>query len=50
MIGEKGKNKEVDGLPSLKTLKLGGLMNVSDNLHNVFKKCPLLSFLEANNL
>jgi F-box/leucine-rich repeat protein 2/20 len=31
-------------------LKLGGLVNISDQLHNIFKKCPLLEVLEANNL
>lgn len=32
------------------TLKLGGLFNISDQLHNIFKKCPSITFLEANNL
>jgi hypothetical protein len=42
MVGEKGKNKQPDGLASLKILKLGGLIHVSDQLHNIFKKCPCL--------
>lgn len=34
----------------MRVLKLGGLLGISDQLHNVFKKCPVLSFIEANNL
>lgn len=37
-------------MPNLKRLKIGGLVNISDHLHHVFKKCPMLEFLEANNL
>lgn len=44
------KPKQPDGFANLKTLKVGGLANISDQLHNIFKKCPMLSFLEANNL
>lgn len=50
MNGEKGKMKENEGFVNLRVLKLGGLMNISDKLHTVFKKCPNLGFLEANNL
>ena len=50
MTGEKGKPKQPEGFTNLKTLKIGGLFNISDQLHNVFKKCPNISFLEANNL
>jgi hypothetical protein len=42
MIGEKGKNKQPEGLPNLKILKIGGLNHVSDQLHHLFKKCPLI--------
>jgi len=42
MIGEKGKNKQPEGLPNLRVLKLGGLSMVSDQLHHIFKKCPVI--------
>ena len=50
IYGEKGKGKQPEGFASLKTLKVGGLINVSDQLHQIVKRCPLLSFIEANNL
>lgn len=34
----------------MRVLKLGGLTLVSDQLHQIFKKCPVIEFLEANNL
>lgn len=45
MNGEKGKGKQPEGFTNLTTLKLGGLPNISDQLHNIFKKCPMLNFL-----
>jgi hypothetical protein len=52
-IGDDGitnlKGKQGEGLPNLRTLKVGSL-NLSDSLHHVFKRCPNISFLEANNL
>jgi hypothetical protein len=42
MIGEKGKGKQPEALPNLRVLKLGGLNHVSDQLHQIFKKCPLI--------
>ena len=50
IYGEKGKGKQPEGFANLKTLKVGGLINVSDQLHQIVKRCPLLSFIEANNL
>ena len=50
IYGEKGKGKQPEGFPNLKTLKVGGLVNVSDQLHQIVKRCPLLSFIEANHL
>lgn len=50
IIGQKTKVKAQEGLPHLRVLKLGGLTLVSDQLHQLFKKCPLIEFLEANNL
>lgn len=50
MVGQKGKAKQPEGLPNLRVLKLGGLANISDQLHQIFKKCPVIEFLQANNL
>ena len=50
IYGEKGKGKQPEGFPNLITLKVGGLLNVSDQLHQIVKRCPLLSFIEANHL
>jgi hypothetical protein len=47
--GEKAKGK-VEGFVNLKILKIGGLVNLSDSVNNLIKRCPVLELLEANNL
>lgn len=47
--GEKGKAKP-EGFPDLKVLKIGGLVNFSDSIHNLIRRCPVLELLEVNNL
>lgn len=42
--GEKGKGKP-EGFPSMKILKIGGLINFSDSIHNLIRKCPTLDLL-----
>ena len=42
IYGEKGKVKNPEGFNHLKTLKLGGLVNVSDQLFQLVKRCSAL--------
>jgi len=37
--------KSSEGYPNLKSLKVGGLINVSDQLFQLIKKCPNIEFL-----
>lgn len=50
IYGDKSKGKTPEGFENLHTLKIGGLVSVSDNLYQLIKRCPSLSFLECNNL
>jgi F-box and leucine-rich repeat protein 2/20 len=50
IYGDKTKGKPLEGFEHLSTLKLGGLTNVSDQLYQLLKRCPALSFVECNNL
>jgi F-box/leucine-rich repeat protein 2/20 len=47
--GEKAKGKS-EGLSNLKILKVGGLVNLSDSVNNLVKRCLVLELFEANNL
>ena len=48
--GEKTNPKQPEGFVFLTSLKVGGLVNVSDFLNKFCQKCPALTFLEANSL
>ena len=50
IYGDKLKGKTPEGFEHLHTLKIGGLMNISDQLYQLLKRCPALSLLECNNL
>lgn len=50
IYGDKAKGKGFEGFAYLHTLKLGGLRNVSDQVYQLCKRCPVLVFLEVNNL
>ena len=47
--GEKAKGKS-EGFSNLKILKVGGLVNLSDSVNNLVKRCLVLELFEANNL
>lgn len=47
--GEKAKGK-AEGFANLKILKMGGLINLSDSVNNLVKRCAMLELFEANNL
>jgi hypothetical protein len=40
--GDKTKGKQPEGYSNLITFKIGGLVNVSDNLYQFCKRCPKL--------
>lgn len=50
IYGDKVKGKHPEGFNDLETFKIGGLINISDNVYQFCKRCPALTFLEANNL
>ena len=50
IFGEKGKGKSPEGFKFLRVLKLSGLSELSDTLHNLLKRCPALESLDVNNL
>jgi hypothetical protein len=50
IFGEKGKNKTPEGFQFLRILKLSGVTELSDSIHNLLKKCPNLIALDVNNL
>lgn len=50
IYGDKLKGKTPEGLEHLSTLKIGGVFNLSDNVYQLLKRCPALSFIECNNL
>lgn len=50
IYGDKVKGKPIEGFEYLQTLKLGGLANVSNQLYQLLKRCPALSFVECNNM
>jgi hypothetical protein len=45
IYGDKLKGKTPEGFEQLHTLKIGGLVNISDQLYQLLKRCPSLSFL-----
>lgn len=50
IYGDKLKGKTPEGFEHLHTLKIGGLVSISDQLYQLIKRCPSLAFLECNNL
>lgn len=50
IYGDKIKGKPIEGFEFLQTLKIGGLVNISDQLYQLLKRCPALNFVECNNL
>ncbi len=50
IYGDKIKGKPFEGFEFLQTLKIGGLVNISDQLYQLLKRCPALNFVECNNL
>lgn len=45
IYGDKMKGKTNEGFMKLNCLKVGGLKNVSDNLYQLLKRCPMLAFV-----
>lgn len=45
IYGDKLKSKTPEGFEFLHTLKIGGLMSISDQLYQLLKRCPSLTFL-----
>jgi hypothetical protein len=50
IYGDKLKSKAPEGFEFLHTLKIGGLVSISDQLYQLLKRCPSLTLLECNNL
>lgn len=50
IYGDKVKGKPVEAFENLTKLKIGGLVNVSDQFYQLLKRCPQLSYVECNNL
>ena len=50
IYGDKLKSKAPEGFEFLHTLKIGGLVSISDQLYQLLKRCPSLALLECNNL